>query len=141
MDEDRINAIDKKVTEDNEELLELIKRRILNTYRLKEDIIKKLAESLEIEQDELEEILINKLDSSSLEGLHSSLESSKLRCIKNKLHADLKLCWLCDVMELIKPEQADKIKHHLALEIINENKKYEDALKEGKQEIKSLLQK
>ena len=49
----------------------------------------------------------------SLEALHARYESSQHYCIKEKVHADLKLCWLSDVMNILTNEQTEKIKINL----------------------------
>ena len=118
----------------DESLMELLKGRILNSYRWQEDIIKPFSKEMGISQETLEKILIKRLDMSSLEALHPRFESSKFRCIRDKIHADLQICWLSDVMEIISPGDADAIKNKIAKEVI-EGKNYDDAIKDGKKEL------
>lgn len=121
------------------ELLETMKLRILRSYRWKEDVVNPLANELEVTTDELEKILMNHLDMSSLEALHPTFESARPKCISERLHSDLRLCWLCDVMEIITEKEADKIKVKLVKEIIN-GKSYEDVLEDGKKQVLNFLQ-
>ena len=66
---------------DDEELLHTMKMRIVKSYRWQEDIIKPFSKELDISEEELEEILIKRLDMSSLEAIHPRFESSKERCL------------------------------------------------------------
>lgn len=122
----------------NESLMKLLKKRILKSYRWQEDIIKPFSKEMDVKEETLEEILIKRLDMSSLEALHPRLESSKFSCIRDKIHADLQICWLSDVMEIISPADADTIKNKIAKEVI-EGKNYKDAIKDGKKELIEYL--
>ncbi len=120
---------------ENIELLITMKKRILHSYRWREDVIIPFAKELEISTDELEEILMKRLDMSSLEAINPRFESSKLRCIKERIHADLRLCWLCDVMNIITKEKSSIIKNKIAYEILKENKPYDKAIEEGRKNL------
>jgi len=122
----------------DEPLMELLKRRILKSYRWQEDVIKPFSKEMDISQKTLEKILIKRLDMSSLEALHPRFESSKFRCIHDKIHTDLQFCWLSDVMEIISSGDADAIKNKIAKEVI-EGKSYEDAIRKGKKELIEYL--
>lgn len=124
--------------DEDKELLELMKLRILRSFKWREDVVVPLSNELDISPDEFEKILMNHLDMSSLESLHPTFESAKPKCISERLHADLKLCWLCDVMKLIMDDEADLIKKKLVEEVIN-GKKYDDVLDDGKKQILDLL--
>ena len=124
--------------EKNESLMELMKGRILNSYRWQEDIIKPFSKEMGITPQELEKILMRRLDMSSLEALHPRLESSKYLCILDKIDTDLKICWLSDIMEIISKEDADVIKNKIAKEVVN-GKSYEDAIADGKKELIEYL--
>lgn len=124
--------------EKSESLMELMKKRILNSYRWQEDIIKPFSKELGITTQELEKILMRRLDMSSLEALHPRFESSRYSCICDKIHSDLQICWLSDVMEIISKEDADAIKDKIAKEVIN-GKSYEDAIVDGKKELIEYL--
>lgn len=124
--------------ERSESLMELMKKRILDSYRWQEDIIKPFSKEMGITTHELEKILMKRLDMSSLEALHPRFESSRYSCIFNKIHSDLQICWLCDVMEIISKEDADAIKDKIAKEVVN-GKSYEDAIADGKKELIEYL--
>ena len=124
--------------ENSESLMELMKKRILDSYRWQEDIIKPFSKELGITTQELEKILMRRLDMSSLEALHPRFESSRYSCICDKIHSDLQICWLSDVMEIISKEDADAIKDKIAKEVIN-GKSYEDAIVDGKKELIEYL--
>lgn len=121
------------------ELLLRMKKRIIKSYRWQEDIIIPFSKELKITPEELEEILMKRLDMSSLEAIHPRFESSKPSCIKERLHSDLNLCWFCDVMNILTEVEAEKIKNKIALEIIKENKPYENALEDGRKELLEYL--
>jgi energy-converting hydrogenase A subunit M len=124
--------------DEDEKLLEKMKLRILRSFKWKDDVVTPLADELKVSNEEMEKILMNHLDMSSLEALHPTLESAKPKCIAEKLHADLRLCWLCDVMEIISVEESNRIKMTLVKEIIN-GKNYDDALIDGKKQVVDLL--
>lgn len=124
--------------EKNESLMELMKRRILDSYRWQEDIIKPFSKEMGISPEELEKILMKRLDMSSLEALHPRFESSKYLCILDKIHSDLQICWLSDVMEIITKEESDAIKDKIAKEVVD-GKSYEDAIADGKKELIEYL--
>ena len=75
---------------------------------------------------------------SSLEALQPRFESSKYICILDKIHSDLQICWLSDVMGIISKEYADAIKDKIAKEVVN-GKSYEDAIVDGKKELIEYL--
>lgn len=120
---------------ENEELLILMKKRILRSYKWREDVVIPFARELEISPDELEEVLMKRLDMASLEAINPRFESSKVRCMKEKIHSDLKLCWLCDVMNIITKKEADKIKDKITFEVMKNNKPYAKALDEGRRDL------
>lgn len=122
----------------SESLMELMKKRILDSYRWQEDIIKPFSKEMGITPQELEKILMRRLDMSSLEALHPRFESSRYSCILDKIHSDLQICWLSDVMEIISKEDADAIKDKIAKEVID-GKSYEDAIVDGKKELIEYL--
>ena len=124
--------------EKSESLMELMKKRILDSYRWQEDIIKPFSKEMDISPQDLEKILMRRLDMSSLEALHPRFESSRYSCIRDKIHSDLQICWLSDVMEIISKEDADAIKDKIAKEVVN-GKSYEDAISDGKKELIEYL--
>jgi energy-converting hydrogenase A subunit M len=122
-----------------EELRLRMKKRILASFKWQEDIIIPFSKELEITSDELEEILMKRLDMSSLEAIQPRFESSLLRCTKERIHSDLKLCLLCDVMDLLTEEEAEDIKTKISIKIFKEDKNYEKALEEGRKELVEYL--
>jgi energy-converting hydrogenase A subunit M len=122
----------------DQEILELMKTRIIRSYKWRDDIVKPLSSELEIDYDEFEQILINKLDMSSLEALHPRFESARPRCIKERLHADLRLCWLADVMEIVSPQEADEITSKITQEILD-GVEYDKALEDGRHQLLKLI--
>jgi energy-converting hydrogenase A subunit M len=126
------------LVEKESSLLEIMKGRILNSYRWQEDIIKPFSKEMNIPPETFEKILMKRLDMSSLEALHPRLESSKYSCILDKIHSDLQICWLADVMEILSPEDAAVIKDKIAKEVIN-GKSYDDAIIDGKKELIEYL--
>jgi energy-converting hydrogenase A subunit M len=125
--------------EENDELLKLMKKRIIRSYRWHEDVVVPLSSELKISVEEFENILMKKLDMSSLEALHGRFESAKPRCIKERIHADLRLCWLVDVMNILTEEEAEDIKNKITNEILKKGKSYDEALKNGREELLELL--
>ncbi len=122
-----------------EELRLRMKKRIVTSFKWQEDIIIPFSKELKITPEELEEILMKRLDMSSLEALHPRFESSQLRCTKEKIHSDLKLCWLFDVMDLLTEEEAEQMENKVAFKIFKEDKSYEEALEEGRKELVEYL--
>jgi len=133
-------AFDKEAEASSDEELYLrMKRRIVKSFRWHEDIIIPFSRELKISQEELEEILMKRLDMSSLEALQPRFESSKFRCTRERIHSDLKLCWLSDVMNLLTLDEAEEIKNRITSKIVTENESYEKALEEGRKELVEYL--
>ncbi|MGL6297648.1 MAG: DUF1959 family protein [Methanobacteriaceae archaeon] len=124
--------------ESNSDLLKTMKLRMLRSFRWKADVIDPLSSELEIDSELFEEILMSKLDMSSIDALHSTFESAKPQCLSYRFHSDLKLCWLVDVLELIPEEQAEILKMHLVKEVID-GAKYENILEKGKKQVIEML--
>ncbi|HSQ02108.1 MAG TPA: DUF1959 family protein [Methanobacterium sp.] len=120
---------------EDEELLITMKKRILASYKWHQDVIIPFAKELEISSEELEEILMKRLDMSSLEAINPRFESSKFRCMKERIHADLRLCWLCDVMNILTEEESEIIQNKIAYEVLNEDKPYDIAIEEGRKDL------
>ncbi|MBV1767649.1 MAG: DUF1959 domain-containing protein, partial [Methanobacterium sp.] len=105
--------------DDNESLLELMKSRIVTSFRWREDIVLPLADELGIKKEEMEQILMRNLDMSSLEALHPRFESAHPRCLKERIHADLRLCYLSDVMEIVSGDDSEKITTKISKEVLD----------------------
>lgn len=123
---------------DEGELMRLMKRRILESYRWQEDVVKPLSRELEIDVEEFQDILMDKLDMSSLEALHPRFESARPRCIREKLHSDLQLCWLVDVMEIVGVDDAEALKDEIT-ELVLAGWEYSEALSEGRRRLHEIL--
>lgn len=123
---------------DETELMKTMKKRILRSYRWQEDVVKPLASELEIDVEDFEDILMEKLDMSSLEALHPRFESARPRCIKERLHSDLQLCWLADVMEVLSLEEASKLEDEVTERVLS-GEDYHEALEYGKKRLYEIL--
>lgn len=132
-----------KLTDGNntheDDVLRIMKMRIIDSFRWQADIVEPFSKELGITEEELKEILIKRLDMSSLEAIHPRFESSQHYCIKERVHADLKLCWLCDVMNILSVEEAEQIKNKIAKEILTDGKSYEEAIEDGKKDLIKYL--
>lgn len=120
--------------------LKIMQKRIIKSYAWQRDIIVPLSKDFNCTVDELEEVLFDLLDMSSLEALHSTFESAQDICLYQKFNADLRLCWFNGTLEIISTEDARNLKMKLVNEVKN-GKSYEDALKEGQLELFELLKK
>ena len=125
---------------DDDAKLRLMQKRIIKSYAWQRDIIVPLSKDFDCTVEELEEVLFNSLDMSSLEALHATFESAQDICLYQKLNADLRLCWLTDTLELISREDGRNLKMKIVNEVKN-GKSYEEALKEGQLELFELLKK
>ena len=125
---------------DDDAKLKLLQTRIIRSYAWQRDIIVPLSKEFECSTEELEEVFFNILDLDSLEALHGTFESAQDICLYQKFHADLRLCWFMDILDVVTAEDAKKLKYKLINEVKN-GKSYEDALKEGKLELFELLKK
>ncbi|OPX57468.1 MAG: hypothetical protein A4E25_02370 [Methanobacterium sp. PtaB.Bin024] len=139
MNNQDIGRGDDENTSHEDEVLHLMKMRIIESYRWRVDIIEPFSEEFGISKEKLEDILIKRLDMASLEALHPRFESSKRPCIKEKIHADLRLCWFSDVMNILSDEETEQIKNKLADEILKEGKSYEEAVKDGRKDLLEYL--
>lgn len=126
------------ITKDDD-VLHVMKMRIIESFRWQVDIIEPFSKELGITEEELKEILIKRLDMSSLEAIHPRFESSQHYCIKERVHADLRLCWLCDVMNILSEQETEQIKNKIATEILTEGKSYEEAIEDGKKDLLEYL--
>ena len=67
----------------------LMKTRILKSFRWQEDIIIPLSKEFGISTEEMEDIFMNDLDMSSLEGLHGTFKVAELEALAMKFYASL----------------------------------------------------
>ena len=120
---------------EDEEVLITMKKRILESYKWRKDVVDPFARELEISTEELEEVLMKRLDMSSLEAIYPRFESSQLRCIKERIHADLRLCWLCEVMNILTKVESETIQNRIAYQVLKENIPYDKAIEEGRKDL------
>lgn len=123
---------------DDDAKLKLMQKRIIKSYAWQRDIVVPLSKDFDCTVDEVEDVLFDLFDMSSLESLHATWESAKDICLYQKLNADLQLCWFIDTLEVLSRDEGEELKMNIINEIKN-GKSYEDALKEGKLELFQLL--
>ena len=128
----------------SEEKYEMMKLRVLHSFKWEKDITIPLSEEFGISKEEFEDILMNRFDMSDLENMHATnmhatFEIANREKIKKQMHLDLRLYWLSDVAKLISEEDADRICHQLTKDVVKHGKKYEDAIEEGRAQIVELL--
>ncbi len=123
---------------DDEARLKLMKTRILRSFKWQKDIIIPFSEEFGCTQEELEDLYMDLLDMSSLEALHGTLESAEKICLLERLDADLRLPWYIGTLELLSKDEGENLKNRIANEIAK-GKSYDDALKEGRKILFTLL--
>lgn len=123
---------------DNEAKLNLMKKRVIGSFKWQEDIIIPFSNEFGCTTEDLEDLFMDLLDMSSLEALHGTLEIANHKCLLERLDADLRLPWYVDVLELLSVEQGDELKNKVANEIID-GKSYDIALDEGRKDLFNLL--
>ena len=123
---------------DNEAKLNLMKKRVIGSFKWREDIIIPFSKEFGCTTEDLEDLFMDLLDMSSLEALHGTLEIANQKCLLERLDADLRLPWYVDTLELLSVEQGDEIKNKVADEIIS-GKSYDIALDDGRKELFNLL--
>ena len=131
------DKLDKERRED--ETLKIMKMRIITSYRWYEDVVLPLSAEFGISPENFEDILIKRLDMTSLDALQPRFESAKPRCIKERIHADLRLCWISDVMNILTEEETENITNKIANEVLKENKSYDEAIKDGRKDLLEFL--
>ena len=104
---------------DKSEQMEMMKLRVLRSFKWNAQIVHPLAQEFDITDEEFEEIL-------KKDGLF------------RRIYIDLRFHWFCDVLELVSPEDAEAISIKAAEEVWN-GKDYEEALKTGREEILDLI--
>lgn len=123
---------------DKSEQMEMMKLRVLRSFKWNAQIVHPLAQEFGIEDEEFEEILMNHFDMSYLENMHATFEISEKDRLFRRIYIDLRFHWFCDVLELVSPEDAEAISIKAAEEVWN-GKDYEEALKTGREEILELI--
>ena len=123
---------------DKSEQMEMMKLRVLRSFRWHAQIVHPLAQEFGISDEEFEQILMNHFDMSNLENIHATFEISEKDRLFRRVYIDLRFHWFCDVLEIVSPEDAEAISLDIAEEIWN-GKDYEEALKAGRDEILELI--
>ncbi|KXB04653.1 hypothetical protein AKJ50_02165 [candidate division MSBL1 archaeon SCGC-AAA382A13] len=120
-----------------------MKRRIFESYKYAEDLVKPLAETYELKDEEAVEEIIDKLDMLRLQGLHPRYErmrkETRRRMLKEKVNLDLHLPLISDCLQIIDKETTDQIREEIVKNVIENDKKYEEVLEEGKNKIKEKM--
>ena len=120
--------------------LKLMQKRIIKSYAGQRDIIVPLSKDFNCTVDELEDVFFDLFDMSSLEALHATFESAQDICMYQKFNADLRLCWFIGTLEIITPEDGEKLKEKLVNEV-KSGKSYGEVLKRGQLDLFDLLKK
>ncbi len=123
---------------DSQEKYEMMKLRVLHSFKWEKDITIPLSEEFGISKDEFEKIFMDHFDMSDLENIHATFEIANQDKLKRQLHIDLRLYWFADVLKLVSDEDADEITSNLRDEVLN-GMKYEDAIEEGRTRIVELI--
>ena len=123
---------------DDDAKLRLMQKRIIKSYAWQRDVIVPLSKEFDCTVDELEDVFFDLLDMDSLQALHGTFKSAEEICMSQKLNADLRLCWFSETLEVISPEDGEKLKEKLIEEFKN-GKSYDEILKEGRLELFELL--
>ena len=66
---------------DDDAKLKLMQKRIIKSYAWQRDIVVPLSKDFDCTVDELEDVLFDLFDMSSLESLHATWESAKDICL------------------------------------------------------------
>lgn len=123
--------------------LDEMKRRVLKAHKYKEDLVEPLSEVLELDKEEVVDLVIERLDMIRLQGLHSRNERRRedgmRRILEEKINMDLHLPLLSNFLSILDEESAKQIKEEAAEKVLAEDKEYEKALEEAKEEIQGKL--
>ena len=128
-----------------DETIKKIKLWKLESYAYKDQVVKKLSETLKIPTEEVEELLAKNLDMARIESSHSSMEQAILFRLEKQIELDLGLDYLYH-LELLDKEQVESIKEEIIeklevsgkLEINPEE--YEKLIDEARNKIIKILE-
>ena len=123
---------------DSDKKLKMMKSRIVESYAWRESVIIPLAKDFDVSTEEIENVLFNDMDMSTITNLFATYESAIFTCLLKRIHVDLNLCWLCDTLMLVSKEKADNLKLELANKI-NDGADYDEVLSSGKKELFNIL--
>jgi len=114
--------------------LRIMKQRILRNYKYQEDVIKPIAELLEIPPEKLEDIIMEKHDMAALQWLQSRAEQDLRECLEKKVDVDLRL-GLLSILGLISEDDAVEIRKDVR-DGMASGKPYESAIEDAKEIIR-----
>ena len=123
---------------DDDAKLRLMQKRIIKSYAWQRDVIVPLSKEFDCTVDELEDVFFDLFDMDTLQALHGTFKSAEEICLSQKLNADLRLCWFIQTLEVITPQDGEKLKEKLIEEYKN-GKSYDEILKEGRLDLFELL--
>ncbi len=112
---------------------------ILDNRYLMDYVFIPISKKLEIDVNELIDIFLKHYDEADLYELTAYVEQARMACLGRKVDIDLGLCWLADFLKLISRKEADQIRKEVVELHLLYKKPYKEALKIGKEKLKSLL--
>ena len=118
--------------------LNYMKNNIIQSFKWQKEVIIPTAKEFEVDKEEIEKFYMDNLDMGTLEALFGYIETSRELELAHRFHYDLRITFFCDALNFIDEESANKLKAKLANEVAN-GKKYEVALKEGREELYLLM--
>ncbi|BDH80106.1 MAG TPA: DUF1959 family protein [Methanothermobacter sp.] len=128
-----------------DETIKKIKLWKLESYAYKDQVLKKLAETLKIPTEKVEELLAKNLDMARIESSHSSMEQAILFRLEKQIELDLGLDYLYH-LELLDKEQVKSIKEEIIKELEVSGKleinpeEYEKLIEEARKKIIKILE-
>ena len=118
--------------------LTYMKNNIIQSFKWQKEVFIPTSKEFGVEKEVMEKFYMDNLDMSTLEALFGYLETSRELELAHRFHYDLRITFFCDALHFIDEESANKLKAKLAHEVA-EGKKYEDVLKEGREELYLLM--
>ncbi|KXA95073.1 hypothetical protein AKJ65_02615 [candidate division MSBL1 archaeon SCGC-AAA259E19] len=120
--------------------LDEMKRRILKAHKYREDLVEPLSEVLDLEEEKVVDLIIEKLDMLRLQGLQARWEkrrkNMRRKILDEKINIDLFLPMLVDFLSIVNEESARRMKEEVIKKVLDEDKEYKKALKEAKKELR-----
>lgn len=120
--------------------LDEMKRRVLKPHKYKEDLVEPLSEVLGLDEEEVIDLIIKRLDMVRLQGLHSRWEKrredGRREIIDEKTNIDLCLPLLVDFLSILDRGSARRVKEEVVRKVLDEDEEYEKALKEARGKLR-----
>ncbi len=123
---------------DDDERLILMKQRIIRSFKWHKDIVVPLADEFGVTVEEMENILMDDLDMSSLECLHTTHEQAEFLSLKRRIYDDLRLGWLSGTLKLVSDDEAFEIIEMISMKVWD-GKDYDKAIEQGRSRILQIL--